>query len=82
MGGGHGTYTPTIYLFPYAMLTSLAEGRIGTISIVLGLIQFLTYGLIVDLTKGTKRAFLAGAILILLHSLTIALVLISKGDKF
>ena len=36
MGGGHGTYLPTIFLFPYAMLAALAGDKIGTTSIVLG----------------------------------------------
>ena len=82
MGAGHGTYIPTIYLFPYAMLTSLAEDMIGPFSIILGLIQFTTYGLIIDLTKGTKRMLRMGTILMLLHGLTITLVFINKGDKF
>ncbi len=82
MGGGHGTYTPTIYLFPYAMLTALLEKTIGPTSIILGLIQFTVYGLIFDLTKTTKRALLFKVTLLLLHGLTIAFVLLNRGETF
>lgn len=81
-GAGHGTYTPAIILFPYGMLTTLSEHTIGPFSIFLVLIQFSTYGVVIDLTKGTKRARQIATFLLLLHSLTIAIVLINRGETF
>ena len=82
MGGGHGTYTPTIILFPYAMLMAISEKAIGQTSLVLGLIQFTAYGLIIDLTKEARRGLLIGIILFLLHSLTTVFVLALRGETF
>jgi len=82
MGGGHGTYIPTIFLFPYAMLAALSGDRIGTTSIILGLSQYLAYGLIIDVSKRTKREILIGIGLLLLHMLTASYVANVRGESF
>lgn len=83
MGGGHGTYIPTIFLFPYSMLITLLYGK-GTIPIAIGLTQFLVYGLITDLTKLLKRKSLAQVELgiYVLHLVIAVYVTLSKGDSF
>ncbi len=82
MGGGHGTYLPTIFLFPYAMLAALAGDKIGTTSIVLGLSQYLAYGLIIDVSKRTKGEILIRVGLLLFHILTASYVANVRGESF
>lgn len=43
-GAGHGDYAAARALFPFAMLLTLFEGRIGPFSMTVGLLQFPMYG--------------------------------------
>jgi hypothetical protein len=43
-GAGHGDYVLARALFPASMLLTLIEGNIGTLSMIVGLLQFPIYG--------------------------------------
>lgn len=46
MGGGHGTYVPAKVVYPYSMLISiLINNEIGTLSIIIAIIQVPIYSL-------------------------------------
>lgn len=43
-GAGHGDYVAARALFPASMLLTLVEGRVGVLSMGIGLLQFPIYG--------------------------------------
>ncbi|MEF3079663.1 hypothetical protein [Winogradskyella poriferorum] len=47
-GGGHGTYLPMKYLFPYSMIIAILNKNINWLAISIGLLQFPIYSLIID----------------------------------
>lgn len=53
-GAGHGDYVLTRILFPFSMLMTLAEGRIGAIGISLALLQYPLYGALIGFFMTTK----------------------------
>jgi hypothetical protein len=68
-GAGHGHYVAARALFPVPMLlTVLQEDRIGTFSIVVGLLQFPFYGGL-GAWIVARRKYLLAAILALGHVL-------------
>jgi hypothetical protein len=46
-GGGHGTYLPAIFLFPFTMLGAAIFGSINPALIALALFQFPMYGYVI-----------------------------------
>src|SRR5437762_12570031 len=64
-GAGHGDYVAARILFPWSMLLTLIEGRIGAVPLSVGLLQFPVYGGLLGWSIGrgsyfpAKRAGLA-----------------------
>jgi hypothetical protein len=54
-GFGHGTYKPMMALFPYTMLWAVLGGLITMPAIILGLIQFPTYGALIAWSTSKPR---------------------------
>ncbi len=70
MGGGHGTYAPGILLFPTGLVSFSILGRLEVPFIILAIIQFPTYGLIIDKSNDKARA----ALLIFAFHFALALI--------
>lgn len=51
MGGGHGTYKPTIILFPFGMIGTSFQQSITLPFTILGIVQFPIYGYLLDNIK-------------------------------
>ncbi|MDV7698262.1 hypothetical protein N6B72_15160 [Chryseobacterium soli] len=77
MGGGHGTYIPTIILFPFGMIGTIFQESITFPFIVLGLFQFPIYGYVLDLLKNNKYKYL----ILILHILCLISALIFTNYK-
>jgi hypothetical protein len=45
-GAGHGDYFAARLLYPVSILLTLVEGRIGVVSMAVGLLQFPAYGVL------------------------------------
>jgi hypothetical protein len=54
MGGGHGWYTPTMVVFPWATINAIWEDQLSIPLLIAGVFQFAVYGFLIDKTKGTK----------------------------
>jgi hypothetical protein len=82
MGGGHGWYTPTIVLFPWAMVNVIWQDHLSTFLMIAGILQFILYGLLIDKARGTKaRNWITGGILIL-HIILAVAILIARGEEW
>jgi hypothetical protein len=54
MGGGHGWYTPTMVVFPWATINTIWEDQLSKPLLIAGIFQFTVYGFLIDKTKRTK----------------------------
>ncbi|MCB2066583.1 MAG: hypothetical protein KDE15_08090 [Erythrobacter sp.] len=54
-GAGHGDYVAARLLFPYSMLLTLVEGRIGAVSLAIGLAQFPAYGALLGWLRARRN---------------------------
>jgi hypothetical protein len=48
MGGGHGFYLPTIFLFPIATISMLWSNDLRVVFMILALFQYPFYGYLID----------------------------------
>jgi len=53
-GAGHGSYIAARVLFPFSMLLTLFEDRIGPVAIGAGLLQFPLYGVLIGRALALK----------------------------
>ncbi len=65
-GAGHGHYTAARILFPVSMLLTLIYDTIGTISVVVALMQFPIYGAVLYWTK-VRKIYVLAVVLASLH---------------
>lgn len=65
-GAGHGDYVLARALFPFSMLLTLVEGSIGTLSMMVGLVQFPIYGALL-VWAFVRKAWLPAVAMVLLH---------------
>ncbi|MEI7489163.1 MAG: hypothetical protein WCJ72_17485 [Chryseobacterium sp.] len=77
MGGGHGTYIPTIILFPFGMIGTIFQKSITVPFVVLGLLQFPIYGYFLDILKNSIYKYL----ILIFHILFVISVLIFTNFK-
>jgi hypothetical protein len=78
MGGGHGTYLPAIFFFPYAMLLAiLVTNHISPICVAFAVLQYPVYGLALAYSS-KKRASLIFA----MHFALVVLALLLKPGSF
>ncbi|MET3538315.1 hypothetical protein [Chryseobacterium limigenitum] len=77
MGGGHGTYIPTIILFPFGMIGTVFQKSITVPFVVLGLFQFPIYGYLLDIFKNNKYKYL----ILISHILFVIIVFIFTNFK-
>ncbi len=79
-GAGHGDYLWAKILFPYTMLSTIFTQSILTPFLLLGIFQYLIYGLLVGLAEQNRkvRAFLF-VLLTHLGSVGLCLFFVSKN---
>ncbi len=75
MGGGHGTYKPTIILFPFGMIGTSFQKSITLPFTILGIVQFPIYGYLLDNIKKTMTKYF----ITLIHFLLIILVFLTTN---
>ena len=73
-GGGHGTYLPAKLIYPFTML--LAKSEIGTVGLILAVLQIPIYALILE-KKPKWKFYLIGV-----HLLAIIFCLSIKNSSF
>ena len=71
MGGGHGTYVPTMILFPYGMIGTTFQQSLTAPFTILGIVQFPVYGYLLDILKDNKLKYL----ILIFHILLVIIVL-------
>jgi hypothetical protein len=52
MGGGHGWYTPTMLLFPWATLNTTWQDHLSEPLMIAGAFQFIVYGFLIEKSRG------------------------------
>jgi len=71
MGGGHGTYLPSIILFPFGMIGTTFQQSITALFTILGIVQFPVYGYLLDILKHNKLKHL----ILIFHILLVVIIL-------
>ena len=67
MGAGHGTYIPAMGLFPFGMLGVLLQDRISLPFIIVAILQYPTYGFIIDKVNSLRQLRLTLLTILLVH---------------
>lgn len=67
VGGGHGSYIPAITFFPFAMLGIEYNLESDILLIALAIVQFLIYGITLDVSKARGKFKLAFIALAFVH---------------
>lgn len=75
MGGGHGTYIPAIGLFPFGLISTVFFDSITIPFVVLGIIQYPTYGFIIDKARRAQKSKVVLPILIFVHIILSILII-------
>ena len=73
-GGGHGTYLPAKLIYPFTMLS--AKSEIGTVGLILAILQIPIYALILE-KKPKWKYYLIGV-----HLLAIIFCFSIKNSSF
>ncbi|MDB5199969.1 MAG: hypothetical protein JWO92_1932 [Chitinophagaceae bacterium] len=81
MGGGHGWYTPTFIIFPWASFNVIWQDHLSIPLLLLGIFQFVIYGLLMDRSKtvNTKRNLIA---ILLIHIILVILIISFKNSEW
>jgi hypothetical protein len=82
MGGGHGWYTPTMVLFPWATLNTAWQGRLSEPLLIAGAFQFIIYGFLIDKTKDNKFHGVTIMTILTLHIALVILILTLKNPEW
>jgi hypothetical protein len=78
-GGGHGSYLPAIFLFPWALLAVVWSASISSPVLWLVLVQYPVYGLVLDKSK-ENEFYRALASLVISHVLLAGTVFLNWPD--
>jgi hypothetical protein len=82
MGGGHGWYTPTMVLFPWATLNTAWQDRLSEPLLIFGIFQFIIYGFLMDKTKDTRFHSMTIVTILTLHIALTILILSMKNPEW
>ncbi len=75
-GGGHGTYLPMKFFFPYSMIIAICLKKINLIAMILGIIEIPIYVFILSLKNKWKY------LIIIFHIIAVIFVLNMSGNIF
>ena len=76
-GGGHGTYLSAKLIYPFSMILAGFKDEIGTLEIVMAIIQIPIYALIIYLKKPKWIFYIIG-----LHTLAVIICLNISTEAF
>ena len=85
MGGGHGTYIPAMFLFPWGMVNTIWQDHLTDLSIILSILQYPVYGIFIDKSlRSRKRSsvMLTIGIIIATHMILCALILVANKPEW
>jgi hypothetical protein len=82
MGGGHGWYTPTMLLFPWATLNTTWQDHLSEPLMIAGAFQFIVYGFLIDKSRGKHNQTLVTASILLSHIILAILILVLKNPEW
>lgn len=82
IGGGHGWYTSAIVLFPWATLNTAWQNHLSEQCIFVGLLQFILYGFLIDITKNSKAQILVLVGILVLHVTLTILILTLRNPEW
>lgn len=82
MGAGHGTYIPAMSLFPFGMLGVLLQDRINLPFIIVAILQYPTYGLILDKANSPRQSKVALLTILLFHIGLATLIIKMTGENW
>jgi len=82
MGGGHGWYTPTIILFPWATIGLLWQSNFSDTFMIAGMLQFIVYGLFIDTANSNRNKRLTATLILILHIIVACLIVYSRGPEW
>lgn len=82
MGGGHGTYLPAIFLFPWGMMGIVWENTITMPFINIALLQYPLYGMLLDGLKAKPNVKWFCFCLLGLHVALAMTVFALEGDRW
>lgn len=82
MGGGHGWYTPSMVLFPWATLNTAWENHLSASFMIVGIFQFIVYGFLIDRTKGIKSRSIMVTGILLSHIILVVFILTLKNPEW
>ncbi|WP_405397549.1 hypothetical protein [Maribacter sp. Asnod2-G09] len=76
-GGGHGTFLPAKLFYPFSMILAGLKDEIGTLEIIIAVIQIPVYGLIINMKKSNWTYSVIG-----LHILAVIICLMISSQAF
>ncbi|KXH81511.1 hypothetical protein [Chryseobacterium kwangjuense] len=76
--GGHGTYLPFLFIFPFSLLGSFFNEKVFFTFFVVGLLQLPLYGFLLD-KFAVKKGF---PVVIGIHVICMFIVFILKREDF
>ena|SRR5258706_3954305 len=82
MGGGHGWYTPTMILFPWATINTAWQDHLSMPFTIVGAFQFILYGFLIDKTMGTKSQHLVIFAILISHIILTIIILWLRSPEW
>lgn len=82
MGAGHGTYIPAMSLFPFGMLGVLLQDRISLPFIIVAILQYPTYGFILDKVNSPRKLRVVLLTILLIHIGLTTLIVKLTGENW
>jgi len=82
MGGGHGTYKPAMFLFPWGMINTMWQDRLSEPLAILGILQFPIYGLLIDISDFANKKSLILSLIIVFHIILAIVILIFNVENW
>ena len=82
MGAGHGTYIPAMGLFPFGMIGVLFQDRISLPFIIVAILQYPTYGFMLDKVSSLRQLRLSLLAILLIHFGLATLIIKLAGENW
>ena len=82
IGGGHGTFLPTIWLFPLAMIETIWQDTLSPLFFVLAILQYPSYGLIVDRAMTSRKRKISVWLLVFIHTILAIFIIKINGERW
>lgn len=80
IGGGHGSFTPAVVLFPWATFNTIWQDNLSIIPAFLGAFQFVVYGVLIDKVKQHQNV--VTMVIVASHVLLTVLILTLRGPAW